>query len=665
MAMTILTDVSMVTTRTEPIADDPAARWTRRDLMIAAGLVALSIVAFWPALGSGYIWDDDRYITENPLLRSVHGLLRIWAEPDASPDYYPLTFTFLWIGWHVWGKSALGYHLANVLMHAFGAVMLWRLLRRLAVPGSLIAAAVFLVHPVQVETVAWVTEIKNILSTLLAITAVGRFAETGLLDSDGTAGAIRLQSLIASAVLYLLAVLAKGVAVVLPAVLLILIWWKRGTLRRRDGLAMIPYAVVGLPLAMVSLWHQHHHVGATGSQFSFTVTQRVVLSGRTFWFYLAKLVWPWGLSFIYPRWDLDVGRWWQIGFLIAEVALMASLWLVRRRIGRGPLATMAIFAVALFPASGVFNVYWQVYAFVADHVQYAAMIAPVALAAACLSRCNGESREGPALRSTSEPALLANVRCLFACLLIPILAVSTCWRCRVYHDPISLWADTVNRNPNSWMAHLNLGVAMRSPGHPEMGLPEIEKARDLAPNLVDTRWTLGQAYAACGRFDDAIAEYQVCIAIDPTFPQSYYGMGQAMETRGDLTAATAWYRKSLDIAPSPEPHVALGLIAIRQRRNADAESEFAAAIALKPDHARAHDLLAGLLMKRNAYAEAIPHYLAILDVDPDQYAVHTNLGLALLQTGHRDEAANHFRTALELKPGFQPAQLGLAAASPH
>ena len=358
-------------------------------------LVLLSAIVYWPTLGNRFVWDDDDYVQENGTLSSTAGLNAIWSDPAATPQYYPLVHTSYWIEHAFWGLNPRGYHIDNLLLHAAAALLVWRLLVCLAVPGAWLAAAIFAIHPVEVESVAWITERKNVLSCVFALSsmlAYLRFAPPTLLAPTAprnTARRVDGAFYVLAFVLYVAALLSKTVTATVPAVLLVIYWWKQGTFSWREAARLLPFFAVGLAFSAVTISLEKTQVGAVGESWNLSPVERVLIAGRAVWFYAGKLAWPHPLIFFYPRWIIDATVAWQYLFPAAAVGAIIALWLARRRIGRGPLAALLIFMGVLTPALGFFNVYPFQYSFVADHFQYHASIALIALAAALLATANG------------------------------------------------------------------------------------------------------------------------------------------------------------------------------------------------------------------------------------------------------------------------------------
>jgi tetratricopeptide (TPR) repeat protein len=455
---------------------------TRTSWASAAALVLLTAIVYGPTLANGFVTDDGVYVKENVSLRSAGGLYDIWFTLGTTEQYYPLVHSSFWLEYHLWRLNPAGYHAVNLLLHAGASLLVWRLLVRLAVPGAWLAAAMFVVHPVEVETVAWVAERKNLLSCVFALgslLAYGQYAATDLSTdarATDTRGGTRWGWYWLAFGLYVAALLSKTVTVSLPPVLLLILWWKRGRLLRRDGLHLAPYFAVGLSLAGLTVYMEKTYVGATGGEWHISFVERCLIAGRALFFYVGKLCWPAPLAYYYPRWDINPQVWWQYLFPVAAAGVIAALWSARRTLGRGPLAAALIFAVVLFPALGFFDVYPFRFSFVADHYQYHASIALLALAAAAIVQI--AARFGP---RSSVPRALA-----VAALLLP-LAVLARERTFVFLSNTTLDEDIValNASPKSaapavcedqQRAHNNLGIVCRDQRKFEEALAHFHKA---------------------------------------------------------------------------------------------------------------------------------------------------------------------------------------------
>jgi hypothetical protein len=340
----------------------------------AAALSACVLLVYLPVLHAGFIWDDDKHLTQNPCIVGPTGFAGIWTSAEAT--YYPLVLTTFWIQHALWGLAPLPYHLVNVLVHAACGVLLWMVLARLSVPGAWLGAALWALHPVQVESVAWVTELKNTQSCVFFLLAVLYFLKW--LEGRRT---YALALLFAAA-----AILSKSSTVMLPVVLALCWWWEERRWRWRNVVSLAPFFLISAVASAWTIWEQKFHSGALGEDWALSFPQRLIVAGRVVWFYLAKLAWPHPLIFIYPRWQVDAAQ--AAGYLplLAAIGTMGALWWRRDGRARPAFFAVAYFAVSLFPVLGFFNVYYFRFSYVGDHLQYLASIGPMALAGACIVR---------------------------------------------------------------------------------------------------------------------------------------------------------------------------------------------------------------------------------------------------------------------------------------
>lgn len=556
--------------------------------LAAGALIFITLAAYWPVFRAGYVFDDDTYLTANPLIPSPSGLRDIWLKPSASVQYYPLVFTTYWLEYRFWGSNPAGYHFVNVALHMAGAILLWHLLRRLCVPGAWLAAMLFAVHPVHVESVAWIVERKNVLSgvfSLAAILAYLRFAGIKTagqaVPTDETSEAPpKTRDLwvtyALSIVCFLLALFSKTAVCTLPLVLVLLLWWKRGRIVRADVWPLLPFFLLAVVMGSLTAWFERHQVGAEGEEFDWSLVESWLIAGRALWFYAGKLIWPAQLAFIYPRWNLDAAGLWQHLFPLTALAVPIVLWLARRRIGRAPLVAVLSFMLALAPILGFFKVYGMRYTFVADHWQYHASMSLIALFAAVwweggrrFFLWRGSSPLGR--RAVPVAANVAIVGCL---------VVLTRHQVRAYDNAESLWRDTLRKNPSAWMAHNNLGKYLmeyvRTPEAVGEAIRHYRETIRLSPRNYKAMANLGVAFALQKRLDDAIAQYRAAIAIEPRYGPAYQNLGAALAAKNQLDEAVEILRQAVALQPAdPGGHRNLA-VALEQRAQ---EGDMAEAIA--------------------------------------------------------------------------------------
>lgn len=580
--------------------------------LLSLALFAVTLVAYAPAISAGFIWNDADYVTA-PALRSTHGLARVWFELGATEQYYPLLHSAFWVEHRLWGDAAAGYHLLNILLHATSACLLAAVVGRLwslggaareggeqqrqASPtkswasGNLawLAAFVFALHPVCVESVAWISEQKNTLSLVFYLLAAWWYLRFDVQRSP--------RAYVAATIVFGLALLTKTTTATLPAALLVALWWRRGRLQwRRDVVPLVPWFVLGAGLGLVSAYVERKYVGAEGADFALTLLQRALLAGRVVWFYLGKLGWPGNLIFIYPRWRIDPAEASAWIFGLAVVLALVGCWLLRRRT-RGPLAAALFFGGSLFPVLGFFNVYAFVFSFVADHWQYLPCIGVVVLAAAGLRTVRG----GPVL-----PLLL-----------IGALGVLTFQQSRMYADMRTFYRTTLARNPAAWMAHNNLANLLREEGdlagavahlraalairpdlakvhnnlanclrdlkRPTEAIEEYQRALAWAPDYVESHNHLGSLLRELGRTPEAVVHLLKAVQLDPQYPDARNNLGMALRDAGRLTEAIAQFELSLRDNPNSAPlHLNLALSYSLAGRDAEAMQQFREARRLNP-----------------------------------------------------------------------------------
>lgn len=567
-----------------------------RAWLAGCALVVLPLLAYLPLRSAGFIWDDDDYVTQNENLRTLAGLFRIWFDPRSLPQYYPLVHTSYWAEFRLWGLAPAGYHATNVLLHGASACLLWRVLERLRVPGAWLAAAVFAVHPVMTESVAWITERKNVLSLALALGAFASYLRFDPPERDAREpGDGRFYAL--ALLLYVGALLSKSVVCSLPAVIGVVIWWKRGRIRALDALRLAPFFAAGVAAAVATIWLEKHHVGATGGEWALTPIERVLLAGRALWFYAGKLAWPHPLIFFYPRWQISAAQSWLFALPIAFVGVAAALFALRDRIGRGPLAALLIFAGVLVPALGFFDVYPFRYSFVADHFQYHA--APALIAAFAAGCTLLVAQLGARARIPAYVAAIA---------LLAGLGALTFRQAHVYRDLETLYRSTIAANPEAWNAYLNLANELSSQGRNGEALPLAREAARLAPQIADAHNTLGGvlflASAARGAPDRAqltaaIDAFARAIALDPGHVDALYNGAVALTVAGRHEEASQYYVRILAVDPSAiDALIGLGHSLAAQGRLDEAESPLRDALRRAPDRPEARQALAAIAARR-------------------------------------------------------------------
>jgi len=601
---------------------------TRKSLLPAAGIILATILAYWPALHGALLWDDAAHVTR-PGLRGIQGLWRIWTVPGATQQYYPLLHSAFWLEHAVWGDSVFWYHLLNVLLHGVAALLVVRLVRRLELPGAWLTGLLFALHPMCVESVAWISEQKSTLSGVFFLAAALsylRFEKS------------RARAAYSAALLFFVAaLLSKTVTAVLPGVLLVALWWRRGKVEWKP---LVPFFALGAGAGIMTVWVERTLIGAQGAEFLLSPAQRILLAGRAAWFYASKVVWPADLAFFYPRWTLNPGDFLQWLFPAAALAALAILWR-----WRGAFAAAVIFVGTLFPALGFFNVFPFRYSFVADHFAYLAILA-ILIPLAAASR-----------RFGIWPGAIAAAA----------LFVLTFQQAGHYRDEETLYRATLVNSPNAWLAHNNLGnLLLERPAAHAEALAHIQEALRLAPDAMETHLSMGNVLLQTpGRLNDAIAEYQTAVRLAPNSERAHTNLGNAFVQAGRVSEAVPQLEQALRIdATDAEAHNDLGNAFMQMPgRLTDAIEQYRAAIAAEPDFAEAHNNLGrALAALPGKLPDAIAEFEASIRAKPDYATAHSNLGNALSMIGRRDDAIAEYRIAVRLRPDSAAAHNNLGYA---
>jgi tetratricopeptide (TPR) repeat protein len=561
----------------------------RIQILLLLGLVLLVFAVYYPATRAGYVWDDDAYVTENRLLGDGDGLRRIWTTTE-TPQYYPLVFTTFWLEHRLWGLAPTGYHIVNIALHALNACLIGCILGSLRIRGAWLVALMFALHPVHVESVAWITERKNVLSAffyLLSFLVYLRF-------DGGSKRALYVFSLL----LFLCALLSKTVAASLPLALLLTLYYLKGRLELRDGLRMLPFLGLAVGMSLLTVHLEEGMIDVVRSEFQFTWLQRVLIACKALLFYPVKLLVPYPLIFNYERWDLEAGglmRLWPIAAVLLLVSLLLLLW---RRGKRGIACACAFFVITISPALGAFNVYPFRYSFVADHFQYLASIGILIL----LVQAGLWIRRRVSWFTVPAVALLA------------LLALLTWNQTEAYKDAKTLWEDTLSKNPGSWLANNNLALMHLDRHETEAALEHFDRAVNANPRSVESHTGRGMAYAQLGDFERALRDYDRAVELNPSYPELYM---QRME------------------------------LFLKLRRYSEAIRDSTLVLQSNATHLPAYRTRAVALIETEQYDRAIADLDRAIELGANQEA-YNDRGAAHLRAGRPELALRDFGMAIEL-----------------
>ena len=624
--------------------------------LLAGAVVALALVAQIPALSGDLIYDDTLLITEDARVTSAGGLWKIWFARGGT-NYAPLTMSAFWLQYRLWGEAPAGYHVVTLLMHAVGAALVFLTLKRLKVPGAVVAAMVFAVHPVNVESGAWISQLKNTLAMvffLLTILTYLKFED----NPRRRGGRMDVRGYVVSAVMFALALLSKPAVVMLPVVLLAMAWWRRSRITLKDLLRSVPFFAMSLGAGLMSMWVQAERaIGSApirpeGEGF-FT---QLAIAGMAVWFYLYKAVVPLGLSLVYPRWEVDGGAIVSYVPLVLLIGGFVALWRARKAWWAGPtLAALGYYVIVLLPMLGFLdNSYWA-YSLVADRYQYFSIVAVIALVVAGAAKLLG-------LAGTDRRKVGVSVAVGF----VGVLTVLTWHRAGLFADAVNVWEDTVEKNPRSWFARNNLGSAlMRSdrPGKYEAAQPHLAEALALTKDEVLVWVNNGALLHETGRPEGAVAYYREALRLDPMCVMAHLNMGQALVAMGEYDEAIDHYGQVTQVDPQSLPAYVGLAQALREAERFDQAREYLAyALQLVPDDATVNAEMGLTVAMAGRVAEAADYFAKAVRIDRENVLARFGLGKALNELGEPGEAATHLRACIRLAPNHAPGHLQLGIA---
>ena len=576
------------------------------NLKTGAFLFIIVLIAYLPAFRGGYVWDDDTNITNNPLLRTGEGLVKIWTQPKLIPQghYWPIIYTSFWIEYQIWGAKPYGYHLINIILHAINVLLLWILLRRLAIPGALLAAAIFALHPVHVESVAWITERKNVLSAmfyLIAFLYYMKFEENG-----------HRKDYIVSLIIFVCALLSKTITVSLPIAILLYLYWKRDKLSIKDFINTVPFFAAAFIITLLCLWV---YKSTYPVESTLSLLDKFIVAGWSLWFYAWKLLLPVNLIAIYPRWNIDPSALWQYIFSIGFFVVIIALWFLKNKIGKGSLAAVLFFAITLAPLLNIIDqpAYTEM-TFVNDHAQYLPSIGLIVLFAASMVKLKN--------RYMNEKTGIAG-----GVILILILGIITWQHAGLYKDMETLFRHSLAKNPNAWAAHNNLGLALEQKGKYDEAIIHFKEALKLKPDFAKAHYNLGNVYSDINQYEQAVIHYKEAIKYDPHYTMAINNLGIAYASRNNFNDAIKAYKKVLEI---------------------------------DPENFDAYNNLGNALAQAGEYDEAYKAFSKALELQPGNLDIRYNMANTFILQGKINEAVSEYRKALEINPNNIVSVLKLA-----
>ena len=623
-----------------PSTPTPEPLWVIAVIILALGLLTLG--AYAPALNAGFLYDDPGFVLAAPVVSADGAWHDIWLDSSSTPRYAPLVFTSFRIEYRLWPGSVSVHHLVNILLHAAAAALLWRVLQRLAVPGALPAAAVFALHPVHVESVAWLVQRANVLSAFFAWAAVLAYLHfahlgTGALDRPPRRSATWYGLALAC---FVFAMSSNPVTCTLPVALLLVLWWKRDRLSRRDLGPLVPFFIIAVTLVVVAVVAQKTHARPADPDLDLSWAGSCIAAGRAVWLCAARVICPVNLAFIYPAWRIDPGVWYLWFAPASILAVLAAVARWRDWLGKGGCAAVFIFVVTLVPGLGLLDWGDIRYSPVTDHDLYHASASLIALLAAGVTLAVARWRTVP------SGAPLAG-----AALLLWVLGTITWFHAHHYEDAETLWRATLARNPQAWPAQVGLGDLLLARGQSGPAADHYRQVLAHRPETGRVRTKLSIALMHQERTDEAVTELRIALEHDPDAYLAHLRLGDFLLARGQSRTAADHFRLVLAVRPDhPRARTKLGVALLHQDRPAEALAELQIALQHDPDDPLTHGTLGITLARHDRPDESLEHLRRAAELAGTDPVAHKNLAVALESRGHVAEAIDHYGRALEGLP---------------
>ncbi len=557
-----------------------AAGRMENPLVRAAVIVLAGLFVYAPVFSGGWLMDDNLEVTENAVLHSPAGLVKIW-QGSVGADYLPLKTTVQWLLWQGFGNDPTPYHLASIALHLCSALLFWRLLAGLGLRQAWVGGLLFAVHPVEVESVAWVSELKNTLSLALLLPAM-----LAWLSFDERR---RGRDYAWSLALFVAALLCKSSVIMWPVVILLHVWWKRGRVGWRDVVASLPFFAVAFAAGATTVLLQSHRAIRTEVYPLGGVLSRLALAGMDIAFYGWKTLFPVGLLPMYPRWRIDPPS--AVEFLpwFILAALGSWLWTKRHAAwGRAVFLGLGFFLVNLLPVLGFFKMSFMRIAWVSDHFVYLPSLGLIGLIAAGLSRWYDRLEDGK--RAYLRMAGWVGLGCL---------AMAGRLHAEVYSSLEAMSRYTVEANPDAWLAHQLYATTVQQKGDFDTALAQAAEAVRLRPSVAETQNSLGIALSAKGRYQEAAVHLQEAVRLAPQIRVIRESLARSLTAAGQYTQALQEYRQLLQEAPQdPTLHSNAGACLLGQGHTDEAIDQFRQALAIRPDLQSVSENLAIALRQR-------------------------------------------------------------------
>lgn len=596
------------------------------DLRWPALIILLAILIYGYSLTNNFSWDDNNYILKNPGVLSWTGLPKLWSSLDLAFYDNPLTLTFFWVQHKLWGVHPMGYHIISLVLHILNALLFFGLAKKTAPAIAGIPALLFTIHPIQVETVAWIAEQKNLFCLFFLQLAFHSYLN---FDENG-----ERKNYFKMLLFFFMSILSKSIGICFIAIPFLHAWWKKGTLGKHQLLLVIPLLCLG---SLTATWavHVHHLYEVRDGIASFP--ERMILSGKLFFFYIKQMLLPWRFLTFYPKWNLDSTRWTNWMGLISLLILYGAFYWQRRRLGRGAFTLLCFYGISIFPALGLFHVTFMKFSYAADHFTYLSLppIILLAVSAAYLF----QEKAKIFLTQKKLFSLSWFPKSIFA-LIVVYLALLSFRLTFNYANSVMLFSQLLIQFPESAAAHFHMGrLCLDNPNACELDQAGyfFQKAIQLGQKDFDTYEGLGSVCEKKLYFRKALAAYQLALNTENRpilLAYVYQRMGVICLFLNNPRLALVYFEKAIAHTQGPLYRKQLRLYSAKGILNS--ADEFVD--------------LGNAYFFNGKYPEAAKAFRSAVILAPQDAENHLALGKVLVELGNTKEALKSFETAHKLVP---------------
>ena len=598
-------------------------------------LIALIIISYFPVFFAGFIWDDDMVVVQNPLMQSLDGLYHIWFSTHPI-DYYPLTYTSLWIDYHVWGISATGYHIINLLLHLSNAILLMIVFKKLNIPFAGLAALLFAVHPVNVPSVAWITERKNVLCMFWFCLCV-----YNLLTFDERQSP---KHYIIALSCFFFSLLSKSAVLMFPFVILLYHWWKNNHLTRRDILLSSPFFYISAIMGMISLWFQNNRaIGETiirNDDFFSKIVSSIYAVG----FYIQQSLIPINTSFVYPVNQDQLPLIMAIpGLLIIVVYLVYCLY-DRNRAG---FVGLLYVLLMIFPVLGFVDIYFMRYALVADHWQYFSICGVLGILMIGIDKVSQK---------------VAFIYIQYGLVLwIAYFTIASFQYAQQFKDEPTLWFATLSNYPECSLALNRLGSIYQTQNNQSLARYYYDQTLKYHPDNPGAHNNLGMIEESNGNLNKAKKHFLAAIQHHQMHPHIHFNLGRIYMKSGNFALAEKSFQTCLRLQPGHESALIWLASSLEyQQKWENASNVYERLIQLLGKQTKFLNPLARVYETSQNHFQALRCYQDSIGIDDNQPDIYYQIALIYQRMGRIQQAIYYGKKAVDSDPEYPPYALFVA-----